>query len=599
MNDSSTPSDFDQLLERLGDEHLSKEEFEQLEREIASSRENRRAYIKMSWLCGDLTWLFRDQSEEACPIAIPAAPGAPTASPKVAGHRSLWGNPFLSAAASAIAASLLLYLGGFLQFTSPQPSADQVAIAEEDSQPSVAEKANQGALVEESPGDWEASPEVAATLTGLDDCRWEPGSAAPTYGEPLLPGRTLKLAEGRAKLTFESGAQLILQGPTEFEVVSSMDGSLPFGKLRALCPVQAHGFKIATPTAQVVDLGTEFGMQVDGLGETEVHVFAGEVLTWPVDAKGKIAEHALSLVKDKAALFKKGIAVEHVSAKADLFVRDIAAHLDSKSLPPLPVHRRLQLWLAADVLAKRDDADRVIAWRDILVGDNQSDEDAWQHDEDARPLWIEDAIGGKPALRFDGMNSHMCTTPFLTTPSQTVFMVFQRHDLLAEPKKAEKRQLLNYNGPPYDLPKTMRAFRILQIDDMEDVGKYRAYIYAGLEKEKMYAQLGDVRMRKAAQVNEPVVLSYLYDPESNRSELWANNESQGFSNAPAGEEFTSRKIIGRHPLHKTCFHGDIAELLIFNEALTPEEISQVNAYLGKKYSIPTSSPGESETQPGD
>ncbi|CAK9037549.1 FecR protein [Durusdinium trenchii] len=561
----------------MADEPLSGDEFKKLESEIVADPTSRRAYINISWLCGDLTWLYRDHTEEAREAVLPAGTVTVSSLP-VDGRRSLWSNPFLAAAVSAIAASMLLYLGGFLRFASPGSTAQQESVSE------VAE------------GDLDTPAEVAATLTGLVDCYWEPDSLAPTYGEPLEPGRTLQLKAGLAKLTFESGAQLILQGPAEFEVASPMDGALHIGKLSAVCPVQAHGFKIATPTAQVVDLGTEFGMEVDAVGDTEVHVFEGEVLTWPVDVEGETAQHAMSLVKDKAAVFKKGLAVEQAFAQANRFVRDISAHLDTDSLPPLPVNRRLQLWLAADVLVKRDDAKRVIAWRDILVGDNQSDEDAWQHDEDARPLWVEDAIGGKPALRFDGEKSHLCTTPFLTTPSQTVFLVFQRDEVKLNP--TEKRQLLNYNGPPYDLPKTMRAFRILQIDDMEKAGSFRGYIYAGLEEQNIYAQLGDVRMKEAAEVGEPVVLAYLYDPEANRAELWANNESQGYSNAPAGEQFSSRKIIGRHPLHKTCFDGDIAEVLIYNTALTPDEISQVNTYLGKKYSIPVDSTGDSELRSG-
>ena len=41
-------------------------------------------------------------------------------------------------------------------------------------------------------------------------------------------------------------------------------------------PPQAHGFAIGSPNLDLVDRGTEFGLQVGG-GKTEVHVFQGKV----------------------------------------------------------------------------------------------------------------------------------------------------------------------------------------------------------------------------------------------------------------------------------------------------------------------------------
>ena len=49
------------------------------------------------------------------------------------------------------------------------------------------------------------------------------------------------------------------------------------GKLRATVPPHAHGFAIGTPKLDLVDLGTEFGVQVDEQQATEVHVFTGKV----------------------------------------------------------------------------------------------------------------------------------------------------------------------------------------------------------------------------------------------------------------------------------------------------------------------------------
>ena len=56
--------------------------------------------------------------------------------------------------------------------------------------------------------------------------------------------------------------------------------------------------------------------------------------------------------------------------------------------PKLLVSNRLALWLAADVGHMTDAKHRVVAWPDILYGDNRSAEDATQIDEDARPTLV-------------------------------------------------------------------------------------------------------------------------------------------------------------------------------------------------------------------
>jgi hypothetical protein len=95
-------------------------------------------------------------------------------------------------------------------------------------------------------------------------------------GTPLLPGR-LSLKSGFAHLQFYSGATVLLEGPAEFELISRTEAYCARGKLRALVPPPARGFTIRSPEVDLVDRGTEFGLQVAEGGKTEVHVFAGKV----------------------------------------------------------------------------------------------------------------------------------------------------------------------------------------------------------------------------------------------------------------------------------------------------------------------------------
>jgi hypothetical protein len=87
--------------------------------------------------------------------------------------------------------------------------------------------------------------------------------------------------------------------------------------------------------------------------------------------------------------------------------------------------------------------------------------------------------------------------------------------------------------------------------------------------------------------NTPVIVAYVYDYEyeHGKASLTINGRSHGTTRAFAPQGITSRKIIGRHAWMQNYFHGDLAELLIFNKALSAEELAQTTAYLADKYGI--------------
>ena len=87
----------------------------------------------------------------------------------------------------------------------------------------------------------------------------------------------MHLQVGIARLDFSNGATVTLQGPAKFEVLSADRTRLHEGVLTVHVPETAIGFEIETPTVDVVDLGTAFGLAVGVDGETDVCVFEGEV----------------------------------------------------------------------------------------------------------------------------------------------------------------------------------------------------------------------------------------------------------------------------------------------------------------------------------
>ncbi|EAQ77740.1 LamG-like jellyroll fold domain-containing protein [Blastopirellula marina] len=122
----------------------------------------------------------------------------------------------------------------------------------------------------------EAIDETIAVLLTSVGAVWDSGSGKLQPGTTLLPGR-LKLVQGLACIQFYSGASVVLEGPADLDLQNAYQVYCYQGRLRAIVPPQAKGFVIESPQMDLVDLGTEFGMQVDQLGQVEVHVFDGKV----------------------------------------------------------------------------------------------------------------------------------------------------------------------------------------------------------------------------------------------------------------------------------------------------------------------------------
>ena len=93
-----------------------------------------------------------------------------------------------------------------------------------------------------------------------------------------LETRRYALASGMMTIEFRNGVKMTVRGPAEFEIVDEFRVILSRGQARAFAPESGHGFTIETPDADLVDLGTEFGVSVDpDSGESKVQVFDGRV----------------------------------------------------------------------------------------------------------------------------------------------------------------------------------------------------------------------------------------------------------------------------------------------------------------------------------
>ncbi len=67
----------------------------------------------------------------------------------------------------------------------------------------------------------------------MADCRWADPADAPPSIRPPSPWAAIPLASGLVEISYDSGAEVILQGPCTYEVDSPAGGFLSLGKLTA------------------------------------------------------------------------------------------------------------------------------------------------------------------------------------------------------------------------------------------------------------------------------------------------------------------------------------------------------------------------------
>jgi Concanavalin A-like lectin/glucanases superfamily/FecR protein len=117
---------------------------------------------------------------------------------------------------------------------------------------------------------------MVAVLSRSVDAVWGPMSLPTEAGSALTKGR-LNLKSGLVQVEFYRGAILVLEGPADLELLGTERALCRQGKVRVRVTGQSGKFSIETPNAEVVDLGTEFGVRVDETGGTHVRVFEGKV----------------------------------------------------------------------------------------------------------------------------------------------------------------------------------------------------------------------------------------------------------------------------------------------------------------------------------
>jgi len=121
------------------------------------------------------------------------------------------------------------------------------------------------------------SPILASIEPASNDCAWYVEHAKRDQMSSYLAGDVVRVTKGKLELTYNHGTKVVLHAPAAYQLLSSMKARMQLGRLTATVPESGIGFSVLTPRATVIDLGTEFGIEVNSDSSTDVVVFKGEV----------------------------------------------------------------------------------------------------------------------------------------------------------------------------------------------------------------------------------------------------------------------------------------------------------------------------------
>ena len=320
------------LTDRACDGVLTEQDVAKLEEILRGNSEAQRYYLTHVGINRCLLWEFARQSHEPEASAASQFPSiVPSVGARLDGAFGYFSSGWPVAYLVAMAIfGIGILIGWAYHVSIPQSGRQDIA--------------NIGSRLAPSNLHRESDMVFVGRVTDMsDDCRWaDPKTATIVYAHVPL-GRKYSLASGLMKITYDSGARVILQGPCTYVVDSKTGGNLALGRLTARVtkkgeggrgtgegsrttsnpigesriaaspsslhrppspfPLPPSAFVVRTPTAVVTDLGTEFGVEVNKEGHTTSHVFRGTVQVQSLSTDGKPEGAGTVLHENQTARF--------------------------------------------------------------------------------------------------------------------------------------------------------------------------------------------------------------------------------------------------------------------------------------------------------
>jgi hypothetical protein len=307
-----------ELIAALCDETILPDEMRRLDRLLCTDAEVRRLYLEYLDVHARLSYQFHQPVSGSDRPAEDADAAKIVPSFRISSFAPLHGS-VAGAVLSYSLAAIVLCLGVFA-VGAWRATEEASPLAAVPGQPPIQPVAD---AEQASPG------EVVGAVTALKDCRWpDPGSAL-RKGADVVVGQTCKLTSGLLEITYRSGAKVTLEGAARYRVESAYRGFLSLGTatVRAgtaaelqksqprspdvagrgsleLLPTVAVPrprlpfFSLRTPSANLIEQGACFTVQVTQSGVSYTHVVRGNAALYLPELPGRARGKLIPLMED-------------------------------------------------------------------------------------------------------------------------------------------------------------------------------------------------------------------------------------------------------------------------------------------------------------
>jgi hypothetical protein len=413
-------------------------------------------------------------------------------------------------------------------------------------------------------------------LTSSVHAEWASVNGPILQDKALYPG-PMKLVRGLAEITMDTGATVIVESPAEFELETKSRIYLKSGRLVVNIENSSEDrFVVRTPQATVVDLGTEFGVEIDAQGNTQTHVFQGEAelrsgsdplkyssaLSLKVgqggrsDAAGNLKPARLN---DRVFVRKEHFDTEVLAEKGSPYHRWKAYHNKLYADPSLVVHYTFEEQVSSPDRVLNQAPVTGAALHGVLGADGP------------KPTWVQGRLAGKTAIRFERGKQQTIVIPAepafsINGPVTVSSWVYYPNPAQMGGHLISCRQDYHVNfqfsifDDNYSIIGQRNQFELLRFNSKSDRGCYS----------RAFAQQAGVWYH------------FVVTHDTRTAAFYVNGEL--FESKPYTTAITERptevilgalKVDGKYILREGDFDGIVDELMVFNRSLAAAEIRRL------------------------
>ena len=414
-----------------------------------------------------------------------------------------------------------------------------------------------------------------AMLRRVAGIQWSADATAYREGD-VLPAGVFEFDEGVAEIDFFCGATLVVEGPAEMVLESDWSVRCLSGRLRASVPPAARGFVVKAADSEIIDLGTEFALDV---GPRNVRV---EVVDGEVKLRGGLHDGDHLVTGQSQTL--KGTDVGQDTFKGLSTIGDV------QRLDDTGKRERFELWKASSQQLRTDD--RLIAY--YPIAESQAERLVLNQAASGRELdgslvglvnRVEGRFGSESAgLEFDRPGARVRTLiegefqAFTFTCWAKIDSLDHRYNALFMGDSYQTGE------PHWQIQDDGRLMFSVMVDDTQDISHFdrtdqRIVKMAGLHRVYYSEPFWDI-----SKSGQWFHIAAVYDPVGRRVVQYVNGNEIGREEITDEFHIDTLRIgpaeIGNwgQPFRKTPWfavrnlNGTIDELAIFNAVLTSREI---------------------------